>query len=407
MSPPLIKTYVSWSTTPSGTPSWVEVTDWTESVSYSRGRSSERGRFSPGKLTIVLKNTDRRFDPATTGYTGGPYGSNVRFAKRVKVEAHFPGPTVVPLIVAFIDSIDLDLSPNNAYASSVLTCSDGLKVIARGKTSGALSMPQEAVYDRIDRLLDIIGWPAGDRLNSTSLGEYTITQAYETDAPLDVLGHINRIVDDEDALYYVMADGRARYRNRRYQQNPYLILTPDITFDNTGATGHPFKDADFSSGDADFINQATITRQEGGSFTIDDATSQSNSWLQSFEDSALLAFDGDARGRAEYIVAKYKDPTLRIGTFEVSGYYNADPTVGWQPMLERELGDLARIKRTHPGGGSIIDFYGIIEQITFRWVTREAQLGLSYGLSPANTTLRWRLGDSTYGVLGSTANLGV
>src|SRR4051794_40840879 len=56
------------------TPSWIDVTRFTQSISWFAGTDQDLDAPQNGGATIVLKNGDRRFEP---DYTGSPYYPNI------------------------------------------------------------------------------------------------------------------------------------------------------------------------------------------------------------------------------------------------------------------------------------------------------------------------------------------
>lgn len=64
---------------------WVDVTPWldtTSDITYTRGRPDEASSIGPGRLSLVLDNSDGRF---TWGNTSSPYNPNVQPRKRIRV----------------------------------------------------------------------------------------------------------------------------------------------------------------------------------------------------------------------------------------------------------------------------------------------------------------------------------
>lgn len=89
------------------TPVWTDVTAYVDALNYpisiERGRADSFEAATPGICTFVLNNDDKRFTP---GYTGGPYGSNVKIGKRIRVTVPHNG-TDYRRFVGFISSFDM------------------------------------------------------------------------------------------------------------------------------------------------------------------------------------------------------------------------------------------------------------------------------------------------------------
>lgn len=92
-------------------------------VTIARGANFEGGTASPGSMSLRLSNADNRFTP---GNTSGPYGSNVKYGKSIRVDAIYNS-TTYPLFYGRIRSITpIDSLPMavDVYAEDRLYRSD-------------------------------------------------------------------------------------------------------------------------------------------------------------------------------------------------------------------------------------------------------------------------------------------
>jgi hypothetical protein len=77
----------------SSSPVWTDVTDYVVDVPQTRrGKQHELNRSETGTGTLVLDNSDRRFDPT---YTSSPYWPNVKPMKRCRIRADGPLPAAL------------------------------------------------------------------------------------------------------------------------------------------------------------------------------------------------------------------------------------------------------------------------------------------------------------------------
>lgn len=112
---------VAFDTRPGDVPIWTDVTTYVRSLNTNRGRSRELDRYQAGRMTAVLDNLDRRFDPT---YTSGPYYPNVLPMKRIRFVAD--GQTQFD---GYVDAWNLNYdNPNEAYVEVQAT--DAFKVLA-------------------------------------------------------------------------------------------------------------------------------------------------------------------------------------------------------------------------------------------------------------------------------------
>lgn len=113
-----------------------DVSAYVRDVSVRRGRQRAVDRFTAGTATVVLTNTDARFDPRNTS---GPYAaagvSGVVPMRPIRISATYAG-TTYRLFTGYIDSLSYDYAPGLDDATVTLACSDGMKLLSQ--TDGAV-----------------------------------------------------------------------------------------------------------------------------------------------------------------------------------------------------------------------------------------------------------------------------
>ena len=391
MAQPAFLCAISWTTNPGDTPSWVDVTSYLEGFSFKRGRDYEADEIQAGTATITLDNRDRRFDPT---YTGGAYGSDVKLKRRVRLQATWDSVTY-DLFHGIIEAYRPTIAPDNGDATMELTVSDLIAALTGALVSG--SFAQQRTDVRIGAILDAIGWPAGERTLGTGLIE---TRAADLTGE-SAWEHLKAIVADEGGTLFIGQDGYVVYQNR------YARLRPDVTslltLGDVASGGELYGDVAFSYDDGRVINRAVVTRDGGTAQTADDATSQASYFIHGVSRGGQHAYDGDAYGLAGFLVGRYAQPQLRAGAIAMDA--EAAPATMWPHLLGREIGDRLLLQRTVPGGGSAISQSVTLEGIGWEWKARGGEYGVTWEVSPNDTTQYWVLGDSTYGVLSSTTRL--
>lgn len=110
-----------------------DVSAYVRDVSIRRGRQRPVDRFTAGTATVVLTNTDARFDPRNTS---GPYTaagiSGVVPMRPIRISATYNG-TTYRLFTGFIDSLTYGYAPGLRDATVTLACSDGMKLLAQAE----------------------------------------------------------------------------------------------------------------------------------------------------------------------------------------------------------------------------------------------------------------------------------
>jgi hypothetical protein len=388
---PTVTAAIAFSSDPGATPVWTDVTAYLQAFSLRRGRSYELGAVPAGTLTLTLDNRDRRFDPT---WTGGPYGANVKLRRRCRIQATWSSVTY-DLIHAYIAAFRPRIAPHNGDAEMVIDAADGFKTLSMQTVSGSFAAERTDI--RIGAVLNAAGWLAADR----DLGTGLITTQAVTLNGAGALDHLQRIVDDEAGFLWINRSGQVAFRNRYVRLDPTLVAL--VTLGDGGGSEQLYPDVEFSFDDQHVANEVRVTRDGGTTQVISDSASQQQYLRRTLVLSGTLhSQDGDAYGLANYLLAVRRQPKLRVGRVEIDA--DIAPATMWPHVLGRELGDRILLRRRPPGGGTI-EQYLHLEGVQIDWTAEGGEWRVAWELSPADTTQYWRLGDSTYSVLGSTTRL--
>jgi hypothetical protein len=129
---------------PAASWTWTDVSDYlelAELITINIGRGDERSTADANTCTLVLDNRDRRFTP---GYTGGPYGSNVKLGRPIRVRATPVDGAVSTRFLGFIDEIELGWTTGtDAYAAVTVSASSRLSRL--GQTAALKSVIEAAI----------------------------------------------------------------------------------------------------------------------------------------------------------------------------------------------------------------------------------------------------------------------
>lgn len=247
--------------------------------------------------------------------------------------------------------------------------SDGSGVVtamAKTNLSGG-TWAAETSGDRIDRVLDLIGWPAGSRDIDT--GIYTMcARGFGRKDNVSAISHIQDIAESELGYCFVTANGVFTFHDGQHRATASRSTTSQATFSNDG-TGVPIVYGGVTQSlDKDrIVNEVTVTGGLSTSVaqTVSDATSQTTYGLRTLSRSTQLASDTDALAVAQAILDSYKDAVVR---FEEIRVLRTAATSGWDDaVLGREIGDLVTIRLDPPTHDTIIAYDAYIEEITLEW----------------------------------------
>lgn len=373
---------------------WVDITAYVISFSTRRGRSDALGRMEAGTATVVLDNSDRRFDPT---FASGAYYPNVVPMKKIRISAVSSAVTY-RLFVGHISSWPPDW-PGGLNATTTISIVDAFTFFASVKLNGAYA--NEFCNWSIDTWLTNIGWPAADRTlyNAASQiqsGTFVNVQA---------LTHFQNVADVESGLFFMGADGKAIFQDRYYRLTN--SLSSAATFDDAAGSTLPWLRTSSTYDDSQIWNEVRITRTGGTEQVATDTTSQAAYFTRTLTRTLPMLTDGEALSLAQYLVGVYANPIFRFTSVTLDGLM-ADTL--WPHILGRAISERITVSESPPPIGVAITADCYIESIahevrateegTFWYMT----LGLSSADALAGSSF-WILDSATYSVLDSTTKL--
>ncbi len=360
------------------TPSWTDITTFVQAMTINRGRSSVRQEFDAGSLTLVLDNTDGRFDPNNSS---SPYDPNLKLGTPVRIQA-LHSVTTFDLFRGHIDVWPLTYPQSGKDAVVTLDCVENLALI-RGDELTAQAYSLESTDTRLGNILDDVGWPAADR--SLDTGILNVAAVTFTGSPSTL---ISELLEGEQGNFYIAGNGDATFKNR----TAFSTATSQATYDP--GTNLDYMHVDLIYDDDTLFNKASIIPLVGTVQTASDSTSITDHGPSSFDSSnQSLIGEPDALNVAEWVVGKNKDVAVRVAGFDVSP--EDDPTNLWPEVLGRELLEIVTVKVDPPGAGDTLNQEVAVESIQHSvtpgtWVVTYS----CHPLSTFETTDYWILGTS-------------
>jgi hypothetical protein len=330
---------------------WVDVSDYVMSAGTRRGASRISLpviRYEAGTCTIVLDNSDRRFDPANLS---GPYVSagmtEVTPMRAVRIRASWAGVSY-DLFRGFADEWRITYS-DPGYSEVTLTASDAFKVLGNlDRAAGGSVGAGEDSGARVNRVLDSASWSPTDRVVAT--GDTTL-QATTLEG--NALSELQLVADTEVGEFYVDGAGRATFRNRNAILTDSRSGTSQGTFGDGGGAELAYESVEVAYDDVTLANQVRATRVGGTEQLAQDATSQALYLARTHQaDGLLMQDDATAAQWAAYIVGLASEPELRFAAVTITPHQ--DEANLYPQVLGRQIGDRITIVRRPPGGGSAI-----------------------------------------------------
>lgn len=254
--------------------------------------------------------------------------------------------------------------------------------------------------ERLDNILDTIGWPAGDRNIDT--GEAVLGPASwgENTKALD----LGRLVEatEQGALYINHRDaGKLRFRDRAALLTETASTTSQATFtdDATDTTNVHYSGIEIDYDELEIINSVDVT-WIGGTVTRTDATSVGDNGEQSIKIETLLRTQAEAEGVGDWVLAHLAEPQVRIRsiTIKATGRNGAAEDATWEQVLGRQFGDRITVIRHPQGVGDPIETDVIIDGIDHEIANGVETWTTTFRCSPAEAVDYWIVGTSAVGV---------
>lgn len=297
------------------TPDWVDVTGYVRSFSVRRGRADAFSLCEPGTVdSLVLNNTDARFDPENTS---GPYYGYLRPNRRIRIGTTISS-TYRPLFTGFVGAFPQGWPNGSDDCETTVQATDRFKLLARA-TDTLNSRPDEYADVRIEALLQHFGIGSGDRdINPESLAARTVA-TFDYDGE-NLLQNLQDAALADGGFLYMDGYGKVRYQTVRYRQigGATRARTSQARFGND-ATSIPVKADLIRSVDENLMaNRIKATDCNGDPVVREDTSYFDDDGLLEMDLGATLLLPTDAQDRVDDVLALRKNPTPRYPTLPLN-----------------------------------------------------------------------------------------
>ena len=343
---------------------WTDITKYAKQVRTQRGRSHELDNIQAGTLTVDLDNRDRRFDPSDTG---SPYGStNLIPMKPIRVKAVHSG-TTYQLWRGLVESWPQQWEEGGLAQQTPLRAVDGLKVFAFHETG--TTHPQETAGARIKALLQEGAWSTA----KMSLQAGSSVKAH-TGTCTHILSEVGTVADSDGGLFFMSPAGVATYQSSTYR----AAQTITSTF---GEQELGYHELVLGYDEQQIWNDVTVMFEGNVSAHTTHSTASIDKYgrrkLKQFD--MLMTSSVQADARAASLIARYKDPHLRVERMTVAP--RADPANLWPVVLGAELSDKYRVRRRYASGNPTV-IEGFVESVSHSFNV-EKEWNTSFVVSPS------------------------
>lgn len=246
--------------------------------------------------------------------------------------------------------------------------------------------------ERIDTVLDLVNWPAGDR--DISPGQQTIRPA---NFDITALNYCQKIAQAEQGQFFAAANGDLVFRDSSYRTITTASNTSQATFGDSGAELR-YSDIKFDYSNKHMVNTVRVSRVGGTTYTARNQASVDAYGERSRDITDLeITDDNVVRGIADWMVEFNKDPQTRVT--ELTFQPRRSPSTLMPQALGRDIGHRITANRRPGGVGSAISKELFIEGIGHRISKTDSEWDwkTTWNLSPAqDLSDYWILGTSTF-----------
>lgn len=348
------------------------------------GKSRELEYYRPATASVTLDNRTRAYDPnnlAGAHVSGGV--TQIKPGRRIRIKATHPTTAVeYDMFRGTIRAWDFSYR-QGADAVATVRATDLMADLAGAEVSITTTAGLSSVAVR--NILDAVGVA----YTSVQTGKSTL-QATTFNAT-NALSALQRIETSEQGAVYTTPDGVLHFDDRHAILDEARSNTSQATF---GAGNLTLTDVQIEY-DTDLVkNDIRLQRTGGTAQTASDSAAVSAYGRHSYSVTNLMnSTDADVDSMADYLLAQFKDPELRIRSITFMPQAHADLMT---QALSRQVRDRITVTYAPPGGGTAISQELFIAGIATTVVAGSMQTRFTC----ESTTGRggfWALGTSALG----------
>jgi hypothetical protein len=364
-------------------PTWTDISTYVRPpLTIVRGRPSIEGRFATGTATVVLDNRDGDFNPENSA---GAFFPDVRIGTPIRISVEEDAVNY-PLFLGSARAWPPDY-PRSQDSTVTVPLADGFHTLNLEDLAGE-TYPEQDTDERLDAVLDDVGWPAGLRDFDAPLG---FVQATAFAQPGDgreqpALNHLLDVAESEAGVLFMSPAGEVVFRNRIANSGASPAFT--FTSDDIHALSLAYND--------DFLwNVIRVAREDGLQVEVDESGTSPRRVLT--RDVMPMGNDAQVLNVAEWLAGIFGDQRLRVDQLTLKPLRYL--TTVFPAIMGLELRDMITVQHDPPGAGDTIDQDCAVEVITHAigrgdWTTTLSVVPLSTFESQEY----WILGTSELGV---------
>lgn len=376
-----------------GSTEFVDVTQYVQSISINRGRSTQLDVFNAGTLNLRANDqqANRYFDPLNT--TSPWYQGNLGIAPRraIKIVAG-----TADIFTGFIYDLDIIYDePNLSFAE--ISAVDALAQLSQttlNEFTPTTQLASQRVADILDRPEVGYGTATAPRQITTSTSTVG-TAIYE--AGTNTLQALQELQIGENGRFFVTRSGAIRF-DERVQAS---FATAIATFGGTATGAIPITSLENVYGAETIVNRVSV--QIAGSTAVSVAqgtASQALYGIRSLSFSDLPLVD-DAAGSAlaQDLINLYQNPEVRFTGLSVN--LNALSSAQQNTVAAIEIGDVINVSKEFAAGSPTTITKTVVVEAVRHSITANSH-NINLTLAPVALLFPLTLDDPVFGLMDST-----
>lgn len=375
-------------------PQWTNVSSRLQGLLVAQGKQKELDQTDAGTGTFRFDNSDRALDPE---HAGSPYAGKVRAMTPIRLSIEYDGDTH-EWFRGYVQAWpQAGIGPN--VGVSEITAVDAFFPFSLADVGEGQAWPREKTGARINRVLDLAGFPSGQRAIDEGYSEVAEV-TFELGSGVTALDHIMQVAGAELGLFFIDGRGRATFHDRHHRKSSANLASQAI-FGDANTPGFTYRDVVLDTDEGRIWNDVQVTTPGGVTQRAEDPLSQIWYLRRTMARQTPLARATEAEDQADYLKETYKSERARLDGIEIIAH---TPAL-MEQALSREISDHITVNRWPQKVGLPISQEAYIEhrELSFDGGVPIAKWILS---TPAFTAVDWwLLGDAVFGELGTTTRI--
>ena len=359
------------------------------SVNIERGKKKVLDSITPGRATIIARDTTRAFDPyneASVYYDETDDTPGLSPLRQIKITRN----SLVIFRGRVVDFAYDYVGPKQIPQVTIIAADD-LFILANAFLN-AFTPSAELSSARVSTILDRaeVGFSATTRdisTGTTTLGNYAISEG--TNA-LDYLRQIDSA--ERGRLFMRPSDGDLVFEPRIGN----TLSGPSVIFDDTGAQT-PYREVFVDFTVESVLNRVTVQRPGGTAQTATDAPSIALYFTQAEAiTNSLLSTDAQALTLANYLLAGEPEPRFS----GVETFFGSLTTPQKNAVAAVDIGDTISVTRTFTTGSPLT----VTEELSVEGISHRVDLRgetVTFYTAPTDVVFELELDDAVFGTMDS------